>query len=98
MTLWLVGLSECGVVHICSRVGDVMTEAPLVVRPGTDMTSAARMLLDSRVRTPYTCQCWTLCGAPATPYGTLACDGVLSGHCSACQCCQRYFVFVFLAT
>ncbi|BDA46835.1 probable inosine-5'-monophosphate dehydrogenase [Coccomyxa sp. Obi] len=31
-------------------VGDVMTENPVVVRLNTDMTSAARMLLDTRVR------------------------------------------------
>ncbi|KAK9918235.1 hypothetical protein WJX75_002436 [Coccomyxa subellipsoidea] len=31
-------------------VGDVMTENPVVVRANTDMTSAARMLLDTRVR------------------------------------------------
>lgn len=29
-----------------------MTENPVVVRANTDMTSAARMLLDTRVRTP----------------------------------------------
>lgn len=33
------------------RVGDVMTENPVVVRAATDMTSAARMLLDTRVST-----------------------------------------------
>ncbi|CAK0737120.1 hypothetical protein CVIRNUC_000858 [Coccomyxa viridis] len=31
-------------------VADVMTESPIVVRPTTDMTSAARLLLDTKVR------------------------------------------------
>lgn len=31
-------------------VADVMTESPVVVRPTTDMTSAARLLLDTKVR------------------------------------------------
>ena len=31
------------------RVADVMTESPVVVRPTTDMTSAARLLLDTKV-------------------------------------------------
>ena len=32
------------------RVADVMTESPVVVRRTTDMTSAARLLLDTKVR------------------------------------------------
>ena len=31
------------------RVADVMTESPVVVRQTTDMTSAARLLLDTKV-------------------------------------------------
>lgn len=41
-------LASNTVLSLC-RVADVMTESPVVVRPTTDMTSAARLLLDTKV-------------------------------------------------
>ena len=46
---------------VSRRVADVMTESPIVVRPTTDMTSAARLLLDTKVGRRY---CGALLACP----------------------------------
>lgn len=45
----LAGSLRLSVGSYACRVADVMTESPVVVRPTTDMTSAARLLLDTKV-------------------------------------------------
>lgn len=41
----------------CSRVADVMTEEPLVVRPETNMAAAAKILLDQKVCDLFSLAC-----------------------------------------